>query len=111
MGFGISDWLTRACSGVSQSEIRNPKSKIVMQLDIITPDRKVFSGEASSVTFPGTEGQFQVLNDHAPLVSTLARGPVTIATATGQQTFTVDGGVVEVLRNKVLVLAEAVLAA
>ena len=83
----------------------------IMQLDIITPDRKVFSGEASSVTFPGTEGQFQVLNDHAPLVSTLARGPVTVATATGQQTFTVDGGVVEVLRNKVLVLAEAVLAA
>ncbi|MBO0939434.1 ATP synthase F1 subunit epsilon [Fibrella sp. HMF5335] len=82
-----------------------------MQLDIITPDRKVFSGEASSVTFPGSEGQFQVLNDHAPLVSTLARGPVTVVTATGQQMFTVDGGVVEVLRNKVLVLAEAVLAA
>ena len=83
-----------------------------MQLDIITPDRKVFSGEATSVTFPGIEGQFQVLNDHAPLVSTLARGPVTIQTAgAGPQVFTVDGGVVEVLRNTVLVLAEAVLAA
>ncbi len=82
-----------------------------MQLEIITPDRKVFSGEATSVTFPGIEGQFQVLNDHAPMVSTLARGPVTIQAAGGQQVFTVDGGVVEVLRNKVLVLAEAVLAA
>ncbi|WP_266362186.1 ATP synthase F1 subunit epsilon [Tellurirhabdus rosea] len=80
-----------------------------MQLEIITPDRKVFTGEASSVTFPGSEGQFQVLNSHAPMVSTLARGPVTVVTATGTQSFTVDGGVVEVLNNKVLVLAEAVL--
>lgn len=63
------------------------------------------------MTFPGSEGQFQVLNDHAPMVSTLARGPVTIATSAGVQTLTVDGGVVEVLRNRVLVLAEAVLAA
>lgn len=82
-----------------------------MQLEIITPDRKVFAGEATSVTFPGSEGQFQVLNDHAPMVSTLARGPVTIHTTGGQQVFTVDGGVVEILKNKVLVLAEAVLAA
>jgi F-type H+-transporting ATPase subunit epsilon len=81
-----------------------------MLVDIITPDRKVFSGEASAVTFPGSEGQFQVLNDHAPLVSTLARGPVVVQTTSGQQSFTVDGGVVEVLQNKVLVLAEAVVA-
>jgi F-type H+-transporting ATPase subunit epsilon len=80
-----------------------------MQLEIITPDRKVFSGEATSVTFPGIEGQFQVLNDHAPLVSTLSRGPVTIVTNGGPQSFTVDGGVVEVLNNRVLVLAEAVI--
>ena len=80
-----------------------------MTLDIITADRKVFSGEASAVTFPGTEGQFQVLNNHAPLVSTLARGPVVVQTNTGLQTFTVDGGVVEVLQNNVLVLAEAVI--
>jgi len=80
-----------------------------MTLDIITPDRKVFTGEASAVTFPGIEGQFQVLNDHAPLVSTLAKGPITVQTTDGQQVFTVDGGVVEVLRNRVLVLAEAVI--
>jgi F-type H+-transporting ATPase subunit epsilon len=79
-----------------------------MTLDIITPDRKVFSGEASAVTLPGSQGQFQVLNNHAPLVSTLARGPIVVQSTTGQQTFTVDGGVVEVLQNRVLVLAEAV---
>ncbi len=81
-----------------------------MTLEIITPDRKVYAGEASAVTFPGSEGQFQVLNDHAPLVSTLAQGTIVVQTATGgQQTFTVDGGVVEVLQNRVLVLAEAVI--
>ena len=81
-----------------------------MTLDIITPDRKVFSGEATAVTFPGTDGQFQVLNDHAPLVSTLAKGQMVVQSSTGQQTFMVDGGVVEVLQNKVLVLAESVVA-
>jgi F-type H+-transporting ATPase subunit epsilon len=79
-----------------------------MTLDIITPDRKVFSGEVTSITFPGSEGQFQVLNDHAPLVSTLDRGPIVVQSTSGQQTFIVDGGVVEVLQNNVLVLAEAI---
>jgi F-type H+-transporting ATPase subunit epsilon len=82
-----------------------------MTIEIITPDRKVFAGEASAVTFPGSEGQFQVLNNHAPMVSALAKGPVVLDTASGRQSYIVDGGVVEVLRNKVLVLAEAVLVA
>ncbi|WP_338874461.1 ATP synthase F1 subunit epsilon [Spirosoma sp. SC4-14] len=81
-----------------------------MTLDIITPDRKVFSGEATAVTFPGSQGQFQVLNNHAPMVSTLDRGLIVVQSPSGQQTFTVDGGVIEVLQNKVLVLAEAVVA-
>ena len=81
-----------------------------MKIEIITPDKKIFAGEAVSATFPGTEGSFQVLNQHAPLVSTLGRGDVIVDTgAGGKQAFTVDGGVVEVLNNQVLVLAEAVL--
>jgi F-type H+-transporting ATPase subunit epsilon len=80
-----------------------------MNLEIITPDKKVFAGEADAVTLPGSEGQFQVLNNHAPLVSTLSRGNVVIDAKSGKQTFVIDGGVVEVLNNKVLVLAEAVL--
>jgi F-type H+-transporting ATPase subunit epsilon len=80
-----------------------------MTLEIITPDKKVFSGEASAVTFPGTEGQFQVFNSHAPLVSTLGRGDVVVETAAAKQVFRIDGGVVEVLNNKVLVLAEAII--
>lgn len=79
-----------------------------MTLEIITPDKKIFSGEATAVTFPGTEGQFQVLNNHATLVSTLGKGNI-IVEGNGKETFIVDGGVVEVLNNKVLVLAEAIL--
>jgi F-type H+-transporting ATPase subunit epsilon len=81
-----------------------------MNLEIITPDKKVFNGEASSVTFPGTEGQFQILNGHAPLVSTIGRGDIVIESSAGKTVFSVDGGVVEVLKDKVLVLAEAILA-
>lgn len=81
-----------------------------MHLEIITPDKKVFAGEANAVTFPGTEGQFQVLNNHAPLVSTLGVGDVVVETvASAKQTYRIDGGVVEVLKNKVLVLAEAII--
>jgi F-type H+-transporting ATPase subunit epsilon len=80
-----------------------------MTLDIITPDKKVYSGEVNSVIFPGSKGQFQILKDHAPLVSTLAKGNVVIESAGKTETFIVDGGVVEVLKNNILVLAEAVL--
>jgi F-type H+-transporting ATPase subunit epsilon len=76
-----------------------------MNLEIITPDRKVFSGEVEIVTLPGSDGSFQVLKDHAAIVSTLGKGIL----KADKQEFTIDGGVVEVLNNKVLVLAEAVL--
>jgi F-type H+-transporting ATPase subunit epsilon len=78
-----------------------------MYLEIITPDKKVFSGEVTSVKVPGTNGQFQVLRNHAPIISTLANGKVTVKTATETKTFDVKGGVVEVLKNKVVVLAES----
>jgi F-type H+-transporting ATPase subunit epsilon len=75
-----------------------------MFLEIITPDRKVFAGEATVLTLPGVGGSFQVLNDHAAIVSTLQKGELTA----DKQTFQIEGGVVEVLNNKVLVLAEGV---
>ena len=80
-----------------------------MHLEIITPDKKVFEGEVIGAKFPGTKGSFEVLNNHAPLISTLANGELRIATASGYQFFNVEGGVVEVLNNKIVVLAEAVL--
>ncbi len=80
-----------------------------MFIEIITPDKKVFAGEATSASFPGTQGSFQILNHHAPLVSTLGKGEVIVESKEGQKTYIVDGGVVEVLNNKILVLAEVIL--
>ena len=80
-----------------------------MYLEIITPDKRVFEGEVSSAQFPGTNGSFEVLKGHAPLISTLENGPVKlIAAKGGLQVFQVEGGVVEVLRDNIIVLAEAV---
>ena len=79
-----------------------------MFLEIITPDKKVFSGEVTSVQVPGTDGQFQILKNHAPIISTLTNGKVKIKTAGGSQSFDVKGGVVEVLKNNIIVLAESV---
>lgn len=75
-----------------------------MHLEIITPDRKVFEGEVSSARFPGTDGLFEVLNNHAPLISALKAGDIVLNG--GTSTFRIEGGVVEVLRNNVIVLAE-----
>ncbi|CAG5087332.1 ATP synthase F1 subunit epsilon [Parvicella tangerina] len=77
-----------------------------MNVEIITPDKELFNGEASSVIVPGSDGLLGILNDHAPLISSLTNGDVKLKTTDGEKTFTVNGGVVEVLNNKVMILAE-----
>lgn len=80
-----------------------------MKIEIITPDRKVFEGDIKSVRVPGTKGSFQVLKDHAPIVSTLEKGTVFIVDQAGTETrFEIDGGVIEVKVNKIILLAESV---
>jgi len=80
---------------------------VEMQLDIVSPDSKIFSGEVSYAQFPGTEGSFGILNDHAPMISTLKEGQIKIKdTQEKEQLFDINGGVVEVLNNRVIVLAE-----
>lgn len=80
-----------------------------MFVEIITPDQKVYEGETISATFPGSDGSFQVLKNHAPLISSLEKGSVVIKTDSGEENYTITGGVVEVLDNKVIVLAEGLL--
>ena len=77
-----------------------------MHLEIITPDKKVFSGEVTSVSVPGTTGRFEMLNNHAPIISTLLNGKVKVKDKEGVKTFDVKGGVVENLNNKIIILAE-----
>ena len=78
-----------------------------MTLEILTPERKIFSGEVYGVQLPGIDGSFEVLERHAPLVSALKAGKLKIlrdknATAL----YTIQGGFVEVLNNKTTVLVE-----
>lgn len=80
-----------------------------MQLTIITPDQQVFEGEVESATFPGSDGSFQVLRNHAPLVSSLGKGDIKYRGSAGEGAVTVEGGVVEVLNNNITVLAERVI--
>ena len=75
-----------------------------MHLDILAPDKKIFSGEVTSVQVPGADGQFQVLNNHAAIISTLIKGKVKIKTAEGEKTFDITSGVIEVLKNKIAIL-------
>ncbi|MCB0793521.1 MAG: ATP synthase F1 subunit epsilon [Flavobacteriales bacterium] len=77
-----------------------------MNVEIITPDKTLFKGEASSVTVPGVDGSMGFLENHAPLITVLKAGDVRLKTGEGEKTFTVKGGVVEVMKNTVLVLAE-----
>jgi F-type H+-transporting ATPase subunit epsilon len=78
-----------------------------MHLEIITPEQTLFTGEVNLVQLPGIDGSFEILNNHAPLISVLAGGKVKVQGAAKQlQYFEIKGGVVEVLHNKVLVLAE-----
>ncbi len=79
-----------------------------MTLEILTPDKKVFEGEVTAVTVPGTLGSFQILRDHAPIISTLEDGPVIIKSKAAEEVIIIKGGVVEVLKNKIIVLAEGV---
>ena len=76
-----------------------------MLVEVITPDKVVFSGEADSVKLPGTLGQFEALNNHAPLISSLDAGEVIVKTDKGEEKYEIDGGIVEILNNKVIVLA------
>jgi F-type H+-transporting ATPase subunit epsilon len=78
-----------------------------MTLEILTPDKKVYEGEVTSVTVPGTMGSFEILNNHAPIISTLEDGKLTVRGAKAD-VFFIKGGVVEVNNNKVMVLAEGI---
>ncbi|HEY9004696.1 ATP synthase F1 subunit epsilon [Ohtaekwangia sp.] len=81
-----------------------------MHLEILTPEKKVFEGDVTIATFPGADGSFQVMDHHAPLISLLKEGIVEYKGKDGARQITVTGGVVEVLKNKVILLADGIAA-
>jgi len=80
-----------------------------MKVEIITPDSTIFTGDnVGLIQLPGIDGSFEVLNNHAPLISVLKMGKIKIINKgeKEEQFFEIRGGVIEVVNNKVLVLAE-----
>tara|TARA_A100000164_G_scaffold204435_1_gene181403 strand:- start:1919 stop:2197 length:279 start_codon:yes stop_codon:yes gene_type:complete len=92
-----------------------------MYIDIISPETTLFSGEIQSITVPGKKGYFQILNQHAPIVSTLKKGKVKIRGELvlseevrekivlendGHYYFPINSGVIEMRNNKIVLLAE-----
>ena len=78
-----------------------------MQIDILTPEKKLFSGEIQSVKLPGTNGEFEILSNHAPIISTLSAGKIhLIQNDQSKQSFEINGGVIELQKNNIIVLAE-----
>ena len=92
-----------------------------MYIDIVSPETTLFSGEIKSITVPGTKGYFQILNQHAPIISTLKKGKVKIQGELilpkevrekivlendGYYYFPINGGIIEMQNNKIVLLAE-----
>ncbi|HEY3429657.1 MAG TPA: ATP synthase F1 subunit epsilon [Cyclobacteriaceae bacterium] len=79
-----------------------------MHLEILTPEKKVFEGDVIIATFPGADGSFQIMDNHAPLISLLKEGIVEYKSKEASKNVTITGGVVEVLNNKIILLADGV---
>jgi F-type H+-transporting ATPase subunit epsilon len=80
-----------------------------MYLEIVTPDKKVYEGEISLIKLPGSLGSFEILKNHAPIISTLEQGAIKIIAINGEVNFfNIGGGVVECSKNKIIVLAEPI---
>lgn len=76
-----------------------------MNLELISPNKKLFAGEIFLVKVPGTKGSFEVLNNHIPIISTLDKGEIKIITKQGKEHFfNIESGFIEVLKNNVSIL-------
>ncbi len=80
-----------------------------MHISILTPDKEIFTGEINAVKVPGTDGQFQILKNHAPIISSLQKGEVVVQKADGTKlNFTIEKGFIENLNNSVSLLVQGV---
>lgn len=79
-----------------------------MKLEILTPEKVLYNGEASLVQLPGVDGLFELLNNHAPIIAALSKGVVKFKTDTDTIKISIIGGFAECLNNNVSVLVEGV---
>jgi F-type H+-transporting ATPase subunit epsilon len=80
----------------------------IVKLEIITPEKRLFDGKVKLVKVPGASGSFEILNNHAPIISTLTKGTIKVITETDKKEFIdIDSGIVEVKANIISILAIA----
>nr|MBS0036907.1 ATP synthase F1 subunit epsilon [Saprospiraceae bacterium] len=77
-----------------------------MKLSVLSPDKEIFNGEVTSVKVPGTAGSFELLNNHAPIVSSISHGEVRVKTHNSQFKFKVEKGFIEMLNNEISLLVQ-----
>ena len=78
-----------------------------LSVEIVSPDQRVFQGEAQGVRAPGVEGSFEVLYNHAPMIAAFGVGPIRVTMAAGDEIYyATSGGFLEVIDNRVTVLAQ-----
>ena len=78
-----------------------------MFVEIYTPEKKIFTGEVKLIKLPGSKGSFEILENHAPIISSLDRGTIKLIDASGKVlNFDISGGVIENKANKTVVLVE-----
>lgn len=78
-----------------------------MQVELVTPEKKLFSGEATAVNMPAIDGMVEILDRHAPMIAALKQGRVKITSKAGEKLIDITGGFAEVLNNNVVILAES----
>jgi F-type H+-transporting ATPase subunit epsilon len=78
----------------------------MLQLKIVSPEKVEYDGAADRILVPGTMGQFEILNDHAPIISTLQKGTVEYVNREGKTSLEIQGGFVEVQKNQVSLCVE-----
>lgn len=86
--------------------LKTKELNTMLKLTIVSPEKTVYDGDAESVLVPGTLGQFEILTDHAPIISTLEEGEMTFKTQEGTQTVAIAGGFISVKHNEVKVCVE-----
>ncbi len=75
-----------------------------MRVEVLTPDKTLYTGEAEVITLPGVNGSFQIMDKHAAMIANLKAGQMEVKNGGIVETFDVTGGLVEVIKNKVVVL-------
>lgn len=78
----------------------------MLKLKIVSPEKVVYDGPVEKVQVPGTMGLFEILENHAPLISSLEKGTIVYTTGEGQQEFAITGGFVAIKKNDVSVCVE-----